>query len=195
MFLLSEHKKDCEINVCYVQSWYFKSRSWPRRCLEVLERLFIRDNQRHLTHTVTSLFSPSGSPTTRPSAELLSYLIECVCEWRSLCVFRAVCVCVCVCVSVRACLTPFSANTMLRVVMYISCFVGPRRTSSFSSHQTFILQKRIYISRDPAQPNLLGASTSPSPSRYHSRRMFHVLVCLFSSRPSPPPPNTPTFLF
>lgn len=95
---------------------------------------------------------------------------------------------------VRACLTPFSANTMLRVVMYISCFVGPRRASSFSSHQTFILQKRIYISRDPARPNLLGASTSPSPSRYHSRRMFHVLVCLFSSRPSPLlPPTHPPF--
>lgn len=104
-----------------------------------------------------------------------------------------------VCVSVRACvrarLTPFSANTMLRVVMYISCFVGPRRASSFSSHQTFMPQKRIYISRDPAQPNLLGASTSPSPSRYHSRRMFHVLVCLFSSRPSPPssPSTHPPF--
>ena len=132
-----------------------------------------------------------------PTLGWTAVLFDRVCLWvtEPVCVQSSVCVCVCVCVSVRACLTPSSANTMLRVVMYISCFVGPRRTSSFSSHQTFILQKRIYISRDPAQPNLLGASTSPSPSRYHSRRMFHVLVCLFSSRPSPPPPNTPTFLF
>lgn len=85
------------------------------------------------------------------------------------------------------------ANTMPEVVMYISCFVGPRSTSSLSSHQTFILQKYIYISREPAQPNLLGASTSPSLSRYHSLRMFHVLVWLFSSLPYPSPPSTPPF--
>lgn len=45
--------------------------------------------------------------------------------------------------------------------MYISCFVGPRCASSLSSHQTFILHRRIYISRDPAQPNLLGRVPFP----------------------------------
>lgn len=90
-----------------------------------------------------------------------------------------------------ACLTPFFANTMPQVVMYISCFVGPHCTSSLSSHQTFIQQKHIYISRDPAQPNLLGESTSLSLSRYHSLRMFHVIVWLFSSLPRlPQSPHT-----
>lgn len=65
------------------------------------------------------------------------------------------------CVNVCACLTPFLANTMPQVVMYFSCFVGPCYTSSLSSHQTFILQKHIYISRDPAQPNLLGRVPLP----------------------------------
>lgn len=94
-----------------------------------------------------------------------------------------------------ACLTPFSSSTMPQVVMYISCFVGHCCTSSLSCHQTFILQKRIYISRDPAQLNLAGASTSPSPSCYRSFRMFHVLAWLFSSLPLPHPPHTHTHCF
>lgn len=84
-------------------------------------------------------------------------------------VHECMCVCLCVCMP-----HTFLFNIMPQVVMYISCFVGPRCTSSLSNHQTFILQKHIYISRDPAQPNLAGASTSPSLSRYHSLRMFHV---------------------
>ncbi len=125
--------------------------------------------------------SPSNVSTFWPKVELLSF-IECVyiCVSDRVRVFRTVCTNVC------ACLTPFFANTMPQVVMYISCFVGPLCTLSLSSHQTFILQKCIYISRDPAQPNLVGANTSPSLSRYHSLRMFHVLVWLFSSLPYPP---------
>lgn len=92
-------------------------------------------------------------------------------------------------------LTPFSDNTMPPVVMYISCFVGPCCTSSLSSHQTFILQKRIYISRDPARLNLAGASTSPPRPCYRSLRMFCVLVWHFSSLPLPPPPHTHTHCF
>lgn len=79
--------------------------------------------------------------------------------------------------------------------MYISCFVGHCCTSTLSCHQTFILQKRIYISRDPAQLNLAGASTSPSSSCYRSLRMFHVLARLFSSLPLPHPPHTHTHSF
>lgn len=55
-------------------------------------------------------------------------------------------------------LAPLSADTMPQVVMYILCFVGPSCTVGLSSHQTFILQKHIYISRDCAQSNVADAS-------------------------------------
>lgn len=62
-------------------------------------------------------------------------------------------VCVNVCVHASH-LFFLPANTLPPIIMYILCFVGPRRMSSLSTHQTFMVQKRIYISRDPAQLNL-----------------------------------------
>lgn len=47
------------------------------------------------------------------------------------------------------------------VVMYISCFVGPPCMWSPGSHQTFILQSHISISREPAQAHGLGRVPAP----------------------------------
>lgn len=81
----------------------------------------------------------------------------------------------------------FLANTMPGVVMYISCFVGRGRASSLGSHQTFMQPRRIYISRERAQPNLLGRAP-PRPSRY--RFLLYVSCLLLASRRTPPfPPN------
>lgn len=72
--------------------------------------------------------------------------------------------------------------------MYISCFVGLCSMSGFSSHQTFILQKHICISREPAQLNLARATIPPSPSCYRFLRLFNVSVWLFSFPLLPEPP-------
>lgn len=61
------------------------------------------------------------------------------------------------------------------VVMYISCFVGPPCMWSPGSHQTFILQSHISISRDPAQPHGLGRVPVPL------RPVIACSICVVSS--------------
>lgn len=98
-------------------------------------------------------------------------------------------VCVTVCVHASHLLF-LPANTLPPIIMYILCFVGPRRVSGLSSHQTFMLQKHIYTSRDAARLNL-----APLLRPVIARSVCSTSQCL-TWLPLPPVPHVNTsFLF
>lgn len=193
-FLLSEHKKDRGINVRHVQSWYFKSRSWPRLSREALKRLFIRDDGRHLTHTPTFSFLTFGFSDVLTHGWTVVLFVGCVCEWCSPCVFRAQCVWACV----RAC-APHTFlcqhNAASCNVYFMLCWPSPRVE----------LQQPSNIHAAEAHLHIKGPRAAKSTwSEYLSLAvplsLSPYVSCLslpFQLSALPPllPPNTPTFLF